>query len=101
MPSGWAETDDGFKGFAGFAVSATLACIRVFAYAVHRGGPCVKAAVFIAVGAGVVIAVTIIYYEIEVLCHPGLVTDFDGLVNSIVTGVYKFTIIYRWVHVIP
>ena len=64
MPSGRTDADDGFKGLAGDSVSATLACIRVFAYAIHRCGPCVKASVFVAVGAGVVIAVTIIYNKV-------------------------------------
>ena len=101
MPSDRTETDNVFKCLAGDSVSAALACIGVFAYAIHCNGPWVKGSVLVAVGAGIVIAETAIYDKVQVLRHPGLVANFDSLVNSIVTGIDKFIIRYCWVHEIP
>ena len=101
MPSDGAETDNGFKSLAGDSASAALACIGVFAYAIHRNGPWVKGSVLVAVGTSIVIAETAIYDKVEILGHPSLVANFDSLVNSIVTGIDEFVIRYCWVHEIP
>ena len=101
MPSDRAETDNIFKCLAGDSVSAALARIRVFSCAIHRNGPWVKGSVLVAVGCGVVIAEAAIYGKVQVLSHPCLVANLDGLVNSSVTDIYKFTVCYCGVHEIP
>lgn len=74
-------------------ITASLGIGRKYTSRIHSGHPCIQSSVLLAIFRRIIIARTHQSIKIEILSHPYLITNLNGLVNLAISFIQKLAIL--------